>query len=53
MKRSKTNKIIAGVCAGIGKYTGLNPWLFRILFLFLGGGFWIYLLMWIFIEQEN
>ena len=35
-----------------GKHLGINPWLFRILFLFLGGGFWIYLLMWIFIEEE-
>ena len=52
MKRSKTDKVIAGVCGGIGKYTGINPWLFRILFLILGGGFWIYLLMWIFIEEE-
>ncbi len=53
MKRSKTDKVIAGVCGGIGKYTGINPWLFRILFLFIGAGFWIYLLMWIFIEEEN
>jgi phage shock protein PspC (stress-responsive transcriptional regulator) len=53
MKRSKTDKVIAGVCGGIGKATGINPWLFRILFLILGGGFWIYLLMWIFVEEEN
>jgi phage shock protein PspC (stress-responsive transcriptional regulator) len=53
MKRSRTDKVIAGVCGGIGKHTGLNPWLFRILFIILGGGFWIYLLMWIFIEEEN
>ena len=53
MKRSKSDKVIAGICGGIGKYTGINSWLFRILFLILGGGFWIYLLMWIFIEEEN
>ena len=29
----------------------LEPWLFRILFLVFGG-FWIYVLMWIFIEEE-
>ena len=52
MKRSRTNRVIAGVCGGIGKYTGINPWLFRILFIILGGGFWIYLLMWVFIEEE-
>ena len=48
MKRSKDDKIIAGVCGGIGEATG--PWLFRLLFLF-GGGIWIYLLMWIFIKD--
>ena len=53
IKRSKTDKVIAGVCGGIGKHTGINPWLFRILFLILGGGFWVYLLMWMFIEEEN
>jgi phage shock protein C len=53
MRRSKTDKIIGGVCGGIGKYTNMNPWIFRILFLLLGGGFWIYLLMWIFIKEEN
>ena len=53
MRRSKNDKVIAGVCGGIGKYTDMNPWIFRILFLLLGGGFWIYLLMWIFIKEEN
>jgi phage shock protein C len=51
MKRSKNDRVIAGVCGGIGKSTGIEPWLFRILFLVFGG-FWIYLLMWIFIEEE-
>ena len=52
MTRSKTDRIVAGVCSGIAKSTGINPWLFRILFLLISGGFWIYLLMWIFIEEE-
>jgi phage shock protein PspC (stress-responsive transcriptional regulator) len=52
MTRSKTDRIIAGVCGGIAKSTGINPWLFRILFLLIGGGFWVYLLMWVFIEDE-
>jgi phage shock protein C len=53
MKRSKSDKIIAGVCGGIGKYTNVNPWLWRILFLLVGGGFWIYLLMWAFIQEDD
>jgi phage shock protein C len=51
MKRSKTDKVIAGICGGIGKATGISPWLFRLLFFF-GSGLWVYLLMWIFIEEE-
>jgi len=51
MKRSKNDRIIAGVCGGIGESMGIEPWLFRILFIVFGG-FWIYLLMWIFIEEE-
>jgi phage shock protein PspC (stress-responsive transcriptional regulator) len=53
MTRSKTDRIVAGVCGGIAKSTGINPWLFRILFLLIGGGFWVYLLMWAFIEEDN
>lgn len=51
MKRSNKDRIIAGVCGGIGEYTGIDPWLFRILFL-LFGGVWVYILMWIFIKEE-
>jgi phage shock protein PspC (stress-responsive transcriptional regulator) len=53
MRLSKTNKLIGGVCAGIGKKTDVNPWLFRILFILLAGGFWVYLLMWVFIKEED
>jgi phage shock protein PspC (stress-responsive transcriptional regulator) len=53
MKRSKSDKIIAGVCGGLGKSTKIDPWLWRILFLFVGGGFWVYILMWAFIQEEN
>jgi phage shock protein PspC (stress-responsive transcriptional regulator) len=53
MKRSKSNKIIAGICGGMSKSLGINAWFFRILFLIIGGGLWIYLLMWIFIKEED
>ena len=52
MRRSKTDKIIGGVCGGISKQTGINPWIFRILFLLIGSAFWIYLAMWIFLDEE-
>lgn len=53
IKRSRTNKVIAGVCGGLGDYTGLNPWLFRILFILFSSGFLVYLLMWAFIKKDN
>ncbi|UAY52114.1 PspC domain-containing protein [Ferruginibacter albus] len=31
--RDSDDKIIAGVCSGIGNYLGINPWIPRILFL--------------------
>jgi len=52
MRRSKTNRIIAGVCGGLETETGLNAWVFRLLFL-LGGGFWIYILLCAFIKNEE
>lgn len=52
MTRIKNGKVIAGVCTGIGKYLGISPWLLRILFIIWGGGFWIYLLFWIFMKEE-
>jgi phage shock protein C len=39
--KSRTNKKIAGVCGGLGKYFGINPGVIRALFiitLFAGGG---------------
>ncbi|HEX9069177.1 MAG TPA: PspC domain-containing protein [Ktedonobacterales bacterium] len=48
----RQNGIVAGVCGGLGAYFGINPWWFRILFLFLmlpGGlpGVGPYLLLWL------
>jgi len=31
--RDNDNKLIAGVCSGLGNYFGINPWIPRILFL--------------------
>ena len=49
--RSENDKIIAGVCSGIGHYFGIDPLIVRILFViaaFAGGsGILIYILLWI------
>ncbi|MCZ6535183.1 MAG: PspC domain-containing protein [Dehalococcoidia bacterium] len=55
--RSRTNKLILGVCGGIAERFSFNPWLVRLLFLSIGlltgilplvG---IYLLGWVFMPQ--
>jgi phage shock protein C len=60
---SKENRLqrqdgmVAGVCGGLGAFFGLNPFWFRLLFLFLllpGGlpGFLPYLLLWIIMPRR-
>ena len=57
LRRSRNDRIVAGVCGGLGEFFGLSSWIFRIIFLFLlmpGGlpGLVPYLLLWIIIPSE-
>lgn len=49
--RDKENKMIGGVCAGLGNYLDVDPTIIRILwllvFLFAGMGLLLYLISWI------
>jgi phage shock protein C len=51
--RSWDNRVIAGVCGGIGEYFSVDPTLIRVLFLafaiIFGGGILLYLLLWLLI----
>ncbi len=52
--RSNTNRVIAGVCGGIGEYFDIDPVLVRILFVLtaiFGAGFIIYLVLWIMMPE--
>ncbi|NOY88792.1 MAG: PspC domain-containing protein [FCB group bacterium] len=55
--RSSTNKIIGGVCGGLGEYFEIDPVLIRILtvLLFLASGFGLlaYIIAWIIIPKEE
>jgi len=55
--RSKTDRMLGGVCGGLGSYLAIDPTFVRILFFVLifggGTGFWIYVLMWILIPEEG
>lgn len=37
LKRSRINRVILGVCGGLGNYFNVNAWLFRLLFILLSG----------------
>jgi len=52
--RSKTNRVIAGVCGGLGDYFVIDPVVVRILFVLtaiFGAGFIIYLVLWIMMPE--
>ena len=53
--RDADDKIIGGVCAGIANYLNIDPAIIRILFAIVafvgGGGFFIYILLWIFLPK--
>jgi phage shock protein C len=55
--RSNKNKVIAGVCSGLGEYFEISPKIFRVLFIIgLLFGFFpsivVYLIMWVVIEES-
>ena len=54
--RSRDNKMIAGVCAGLAKHLGIDPLLVRIFFVLLifanGIGIILYLLLLILVPLE-
>lgn len=54
--RSETDKVIGGVCGGLGEYLEIDPVILRIIFVvaFLtgGAGFWIYIVLWIVIPSK-
>jgi phage shock protein PspC (stress-responsive transcriptional regulator) len=55
-RRSRTDRWFGGVCGGIGRATGVEAWVWRLLFtaLFICGGvgLLLYLLLWIFVPSE-
>ena len=57
LERARTNKMIAGVCAGLANYFNIDVTLMRVLFVvaMIGGGFgfWMYIILWIVVPEEN
>ncbi|MCI0549480.1 MAG: PspC domain-containing protein [Anaerolineae bacterium] len=57
LRRSRSNRMIAGVCGGLAEFFGISAFWFRLGFIiaFIPGGvpgILVYLLMWIMIPKE-
>lgn len=57
LRRSRSDRVIAGVCGGLGAFFGINPTWFRLGFIiaFLPGGIpglLLYFICWIIIPSE-
>jgi len=54
-RRSRTDRVFGGVCGGIARSTGMESWVWRLLFaaLFIcaGVGLLVYVLLWIFVPS--
>ena len=57
LRRTRNDSWIAGVCGGLGRLTGVESWIWRMVFVFglLFGGFTLfaYIVLWIFVPQED
>lgn len=57
LRRTRDNRVVAGVCGGLGRATGVDPVVFRvvvaILAVFGGAGILLYLIAWALIPEEG
>lgn len=56
LRRSRTDRSIAGVCGGLANYFGVDATVLRIIMLCLmifgGMSLWVYIIMWLLIPKE-
>ena len=57
LRLSDQDKWIAGVCGGVAAVTGVEAWIWRLIFVLglLAGGFTVvlYIILWIFVPREG
>jgi len=57
LRRSRTDRHVAGVSGGLGQYAGIDPLVFRILFVVLtvfgGSGILLYALGWLLVPEDG
>ena len=56
-RRARNDRWLGGVCGGLGRSSGMESWIWRLIFvlftLSFGFGLVIYLLLWIFVPDED
>jgi len=56
LRRSRDDRWLGGVCGGIARVTGVDSWIWRLVFALLalcaGTGVLVYLLMWVLIPAD-
>lgn len=57
LRRSRSHRILGGVCGGLADYVGTDPLLMRVIFVLFGilagSGLLLYLLLWVLIPAEG
>lgn len=58
LRRSRSDRKVAGVAGGLGRYAGIDPLIFRVLFVILtifaaGSGLALYLLAWLLVPADG
>ena len=57
LRRSRSDRWLGGVCGGLAQITGLAAWawrvIFTLLFLCAGSGAVVYLLLWVFVPEQE
>jgi len=57
LRRSRSERLLGGVCGGLADYFGVDPLIFRLAFIAItlaqGAGIVIYVLLWILVPEEG
>jgi phage shock protein PspC (stress-responsive transcriptional regulator) len=57
LRRSRVDRWLGGVCGGIAAQTGVESWIWRLVFVLFtctfGFGLLIYILLWIFVPEDE
>jgi phage shock protein PspC (stress-responsive transcriptional regulator) len=57
LRRSRSDRWLGGVCGGLGRISGVESWIWRLLFVLFvctfGFGLAIYILLWIFVPEDE